>query len=61
MSKNKTPIQQLVEEWLSLDKKRDLRDATYSWLRLPRKVKTSMPETGKETACPDKQGVPTRT
>jgi hypothetical protein len=52
----KTPIQKLVEEWLSLDKKRNLRDETYSWLRLTRKPMTSTPtQNDGKIVCPEKQ------
>lgn len=30
----KTPVKQLVDEWLSLDKRQNLRDALHEWLAL---------------------------
>jgi len=58
MSPHKSPVQQLVEEWLSLDEKRDLRDATYSWLRLTNKPRASIPpENNMKPACPEKEEV----
>ena len=44
MDKNKTTVEELVEEWLSYDKKRNLRETTYSWLGITKKVKTSTPK-----------------
>ena len=56
MSDEKTPVQELVEEWLSLDKKRNLRDVTYSWLGLTQKGKTSITaEVDKEAICPEEE------
>jgi hypothetical protein len=52
----KTPIQRLVEEWVSLDKKRDLRDATHSWLGLKYRARTSkQAEADKESICPKEE------
>lgn len=54
----KTPIQRLVEEWVSLGKKRDLRDAIHSWLGLKHRTRTSkQAEADKEPICPKKEEV----
>ena len=52
MDKNKTTVEELVEEWLSYDKKRNLRETTYSWLGITKKVKTSTPKNKEDKVCP---------
>ena len=52
MDKNKTTVEELVEEWLSYDKKRNLRETTYSWLGITKKVKPSTPKNKEDKVCP---------
>jgi hypothetical protein len=52
----KTPVEELVEQWLSFDKKRNLRDEAHAWLGLKDRPATSTPTHDDEKiVCKEKQ------
>jgi hypothetical protein len=53
MNRGSASVEELVKEWLSLDRKRNLRSAAYTWLRIAKETQTSLPDG--EAGCPEEQ------